>query len=91
MQANPQVRSSSFAWGGCSDDTTFAVKFARDFLDKFEYEQFRKTNDTRYLMNVHNNFVGREVNFLYRFINKHLGYHTKYAKTVPMSWCKWFM
>ncbi|KAK0400342.1 hypothetical protein QR680_003456 [Steinernema hermaphroditum] len=51
---------NQFTWDGCSDDAAFGVRFAREFLDKYEKQQFAATHDVSHLMNLHNNFVGRE-------------------------------
>lgn len=47
----------AWKWGGCSADITYGMKFSRKFLDVREVEA-----DTRSLMNLQNNKVGRKVN-----------------------------
>lgn len=61
QQQQPTVRDQPLAWkwGGCSADIGFGMKFARRFLDAREIEE-----DSRSLMNLHNNRAGRKVYFL---------------------------
>ncbi|VDK65794.1 unnamed protein product [Onchocerca ochengi] len=54
------IGREKFSWGGCSDNSKYGVHFAKQFLDRFEREQYEKDRDIRHLMNLHNNFVGRE-------------------------------
>ncbi|CAJ0557813.1 unnamed protein product, partial [Mesorhabditis spiculigera] len=52
---------NTFSWGGCSDNVPYGVKFTREFLDKFETQQFENLDqDVRRLVHKHNFFVGRE-------------------------------
>lgn len=46
----------AWKWGGCSADINYGMKFSRKFLDVREVE-----GDTRTLMNLQNNKVGRKV------------------------------
>lgn len=46
----------AWKWGGCSADIGFGMKYARRFLDAREIEE-----DSRSLMNLHNNRAGRKV------------------------------
>ena len=46
-------------WGGCSDNTKYGEKETRRFIDRLE-----KGNDARTAFNLHNNQVGRKVNWL---------------------------
>ena len=48
-----------FEWGGCSDDISYGVRFAQEFVDSRE----RLTTDVgaNSLMNLHNNYAGRAV------------------------------
>lgn len=52
-----QDRQGEFAWGGCSTNVRYGSNFARQFIDARE----RKMRDSRALMNLHNNRVGRKV------------------------------
>jgi wingless-type MMTV integration site family protein 2 len=52
-------QQGEFAWGGCSTNVRYGSNFARQFIDARE----RKMRDSRALMNLHNNRVGRKVNF----------------------------
>lgn len=60
----------AWKWGGCSADINYGMRFSRKFLDVREIE-----GDTRSLMNLQNNKVGRKVsvnyspNFLTRISN----------------------
>jgi wnt family len=46
-----------FAWGGCSTNVRYGSNFARQFIDARE----RKLRDSKALMNLHNNRIGRKV------------------------------
>jgi len=48
--------ASVFRWGGCSADVRYGLRFSRVFLDAREVEE-----DSRTLMNLHNNRAGRKV------------------------------
>ena len=48
--------SRGFDWGGCNDNIDYGLKYARTFIDSREKEQ-----DVRAKVNLHNNFVGRQV------------------------------
>jgi len=48
--------ASVFKWGGCSADVRYGLRFSRVFLDAREVEE-----DSRSLMNLHNNRAGRKV------------------------------
>ncbi|VDN57673.1 unnamed protein product [Dracunculus medinensis] len=54
------IGREKFSWGGCSDNSKYGVHFAKQFLDRYERDQYEKDKDIRHLMNLHNNFVGRE-------------------------------
>ena len=45
-----------FHWGGCNDNIEYGLKYASEFIDSGEKEQ-----DVRAKVNLHNNFVGRQV------------------------------
>ena len=47
-------------WGGCSADIDYGLKFSRIFVDAREVEE-----DSRALMNLHNNRAGRKVGRAY--------------------------
>ncbi|KZS11368.1 Protein Wnt-16 [Daphnia magna] len=49
-------QQGEFAWGGCSTNVRYGSNFARQFIDARE----RKMRDSRALMNLHNNRVGRK-------------------------------
>jgi len=51
--------SGVFQWGGCSADVRYGLRFSRVFLDSREVEE-----DSRSLMNLHNNRAGRKVRYL---------------------------
>ncbi|KAL4659479.1 protein Wnt-2-like [Arapaima gigas] len=53
----------SFSWGGCSDDVDYAIRFTQAFVDAKE----QKERDSRAIMNLHNNRVGRKA--VKRFMN----------------------
>ena len=48
--------SRGFEWGGCNDNIEYGLKYASKFIDSREKEQ-----DVRAKVNLHNNFVGRQV------------------------------
>ena len=48
--------SRGFEWGGCNDNIEYGLKYASEFIDSREKEQ-----DVRAKVNLHNNFVGRQV------------------------------
>uniref|UniRef100_A0A1I7YYN5 Protein Wnt n=1 Tax=Steinernema glaseri TaxID=37863 RepID=A0A1I7YYN5_9BILA len=73
-----------FTWDGCSDDAAFGVRFAREFLDKYEKQQFSVTHDVRHLMNLHNNFVGREVELAVRAFSLYIS--LMYLGNLPLLW-----
>uniref|UniRef100_A0A0N4ZIR8 Protein Wnt n=1 Tax=Parastrongyloides trichosuri TaxID=131310 RepID=A0A0N4ZIR8_PARTI len=67
IDATPQAagditpkKNEPFIWAGCSDDISYGVKFAREFLDRYEREQYDITGNVKHLMNLHNHFAGRE-------------------------------
>ncbi|ETN72705.1 hypothetical protein NECAME_18705, partial [Necator americanus] len=35
-------RHEQFSWGGCSDNVPYGQKYARQFLDEYEKQQFEK-------------------------------------------------
>ena len=45
-----------FRWGGCSADVRYGLRFSRVFLDAREVHE-----DSRSLVNLHNNRAGRKV------------------------------
>ena len=47
-------------WGGCSDNIAFGHRFSQKFVDADE-----KGRDLRFMMNIHNNEVGRLVGKLF--------------------------
>ena len=49
---------NGWKWGGCSADVKYGLQFARVFVDAREIEE-----DSRALMNLHNNRAGRKVSF----------------------------
>uniref|UniRef100_A0A914X7Z0 Protein Wnt n=1 Tax=Plectus sambesii TaxID=2011161 RepID=A0A914X7Z0_9BILA len=60
---NGQMRgpnNEKWSWGGCSDNVDYGIKFAKQFLDRFEKDQFHAAKQVNHLMNLHNNMVGRE-------------------------------
>lgn len=52
-----------FRWGGCSDDTILGVKIAISFLDQREMG-----HDSKAIINLHNNKVGRNVSVVFSMI-----------------------
>ena len=56
-QGKHSDEQGEFAWGGCSENVRYGSNFARQFIDARE----RKLRDSRALMNLHNNRVGRKV------------------------------
>lgn len=46
-----------FDWGGCSDNISYGINFAKAFIDAKE----KTGRDARALMNLHNNRCGRTV------------------------------
>ena len=48
--------SRGFEWCGCNDNIEYGLKYASKFIDSREKEQ-----DVRAKVNLHNNFVGRQV------------------------------
>jgi len=55
--------SNLFRWGGCSADVRYGIRFARVFLDAREVDE-----DSRSLVNLHNNRAGRKVFNLYTLL-----------------------
>lgn len=55
LDAGPTA--TAWKWGGCSVDLRFGMGFGRKFLDAQE----SNVNDSRSLMNLHNNKAGRKV------------------------------
>ena len=51
---------NGWKWGGCSADIKYGLKFARIFVDAREIQE-----DSRSLMNLHNNRAGRKVRIVY--------------------------
>ena len=49
-------RNGGFKWGGCSADVSYGLRFSRVLLDAREIDE-----DSRSLMNLHNNRAGRKV------------------------------
>ena len=54
-------------WGGCSDDEGFGARISRQYVDALETGQ-----DTRALMNLHNNDAGRQVTTPSRRVNPYI-------------------
>ena len=50
------AEGTGFEWGGCDDNIEYGLKYASKFIDSREKEQ-----DVRAKVNLHNNFVGRQV------------------------------
>ncbi|EYB93573.1 hypothetical protein Y032_0180g766 [Ancylostoma ceylanicum] len=59
-QPGPMVRHEQFSWGGCSDNVPYGQKYARQFLDEYEKQQFEKDRNVSHLVMKHNFLVGRE-------------------------------
>jgi len=53
----PSAAARLFRWGGCSADVRYGLRFSRVFLDARELGN----EDSRALVNLHNNRVGRKV------------------------------
>ena len=51
--------AAGWKWGGCSADVAYGLRFSRMFVDSREIEE-----DSRSLMNKHNNAAGRKVTHL---------------------------
>ena len=49
-------RGDGWKWGGCSADVRYGIGFSKVFIDAREIKQ-----NSRTLMNLHNNEVGRKV------------------------------
>jgi len=56
--------ASVFKWGGCSADVRYGLRFSRVFLDAREVEE-----ESRSLMNLHNNRAGRKVALTCTIVN----------------------
>lgn len=59
-QPSPMGRHEQFSWGGCSDNVPYGQKYARQFLDEYEKQQFEKDRNVSHLVMKHNFLVGRE-------------------------------
>lgn len=53
---NAAAATNGFKWGGCSADVRYGLRFSRVLLDAREIDE-----DSRSLMNLHNNRAGRKV------------------------------
>jgi hypothetical protein len=73
-----------YQFGGCSDNVLFGYKLSKHFVDSNENSKTIKTsqendqdlylNQEHKLMNLHNNEVGRRVNFIIFFLFQFLNY-----------------
>ena len=67
------AEGTGFEWVGCNDNIEYGLKYASKFIDSREKEQ-----DVRTKVNLHNNFVGRQVsihrlNGILFFLSQELG------------------
>jgi len=75
---HPDSANSVFKWGGCSADVRYGLRFSRVFLDAREVEE-----DSRSLMNLHNNRAGRKVLMSYSLcVNKVSNKQTKCSGSI---------
>lgn len=63
-QGESRDSNGRFLWGGCSDNVKYGIKFSRDFLDKYEKHMFQTDKQTRRLVAIHNQEVGRDVSLM---------------------------
>ena len=51
--------SDGWKWGGCSDNVRYGMAFAKKFIDAPDRRLAKSTGHLKFLMNLHNNNVGR--------------------------------